>query len=165
MTRNPPFPDSVTMAAWALTALTLVLVLLVHLLPALFAGLLVYELVHLATPYLSARLSDHRAKMIVVALLAAAVVGIVTAASFAIVLFIQSDPDRPAALLAQFADMVLRARETLPAWVADLLPSDHDEVNTTLVGGCARTRPTSRSRDATPDARSSTRSSAWSSAR
>jgi predicted PurR-regulated permease PerM len=134
MTRNPPFPDHITMAAWALTALTLVLVLLVHLLPALFAGLLVYELVHLASPYLSARLSGHRAKIVVVALLAAAVVGIVTAASFAIVVFIQSDPDRPAALLAQFADMVLRAKETLPVWIADLLPADHDEVNTTLVG-------------------------------
>ena len=114
--------------------LSLVLVLFVHLLPALFAGLLVYELVHLAAPYLSARLSDHRAKIVVVALLAAAVVGIVTAASFAIVVFIQSDPDRPAALLAQFADMVLRAKETLPAWIADLLPADHDEVNSTLVG-------------------------------
>ena len=48
---------------------TLVLVLFVHLLPALFAGLLVFELVHLAAPYLSARLSHHRSKLVVVALL------------------------------------------------------------------------------------------------
>jgi predicted PurR-regulated permease PerM len=134
MTRNPPHPDRVTMAAWALAVVALVAVLFAHLLPALFAGLLVYELVHLAAPYLSARLSDHRAKIVVVALLAAAVVGIVTAASFAIVVFIQSDPDRPAALLAQFADMVLRAKETLPVWVADLLPADQDEFNSTLAG-------------------------------
>jgi len=60
--------------------------------------------------------------------------GIVTAATFAVTVFIQSDPDRPAALLAQFADMVLRAKETLPGWVADFLPADHDEVNTTLAG-------------------------------
>jgi predicted PurR-regulated permease PerM len=132
MTRNPPFPDAVTIAAWTLTALALVLVLLVHLLPALFGGLLVYELVQLAAPYLSARLSHHRSKVVVVALFAAAVVGIVTAASFALVLFIQTDPDRPAALLAQFADMVLRAKETLPGWIADLMPADHEEVNTTL---------------------------------
>jgi predicted PurR-regulated permease PerM len=134
MTRNPPYPDRVTIAAWALAALGLVVVLFVHLLPALFAGLLVYELVHLAAPYLSARLSDHRAKLVVVALLAAAVVGIVTAASFAVAVFIESDPDRPAALLAQFADMVLRAKETLPAWVADLMPADQDEFNKTLAG-------------------------------
>jgi len=134
MTTNPPQIDRVTVAAWVLTAVALVLVLLVHLLPALFAGLLVYELVHLAAPFLSARLSNHRAKIVVVALLAAAVVGIATAATFAVTVFIQSDPDRPAALLAQFADMVLRAKETLPGWVADLLPADHDEVNTTLAG-------------------------------
>lgn len=132
MTRNPPLPDGVTMAAWALTALGLVLVLFVDLLPALFAGLLVYELVHLAVPYLSARLSDHRAKVVVVALLATAVVGIVTAASFAVFVFVQSDPDRPAVLLGQFADMVLRAKATLPGWVADVLPADHEEVNSTL---------------------------------
>jgi predicted PurR-regulated permease PerM len=73
-------------------------------------------------------------RLVVVALLAAAVVGIVTAASFALAVFIQSDPDRPTALLAQFADMVLRAKETFPAWVADLLPADEEEVNTTLAG-------------------------------
>ena len=50
MTRNPPHPDRVTIAAWAVAALVLVLVLFVHLLPALFAGLLVFELVHLAAP-------------------------------------------------------------------------------------------------------------------
>jgi predicted PurR-regulated permease PerM len=134
MTRNPPQADRVTIAAWVLTALALCLVLLVHLLPALFAALLVYELVHLTAPYLAAQLSNRRAKIVVVALLAAAVVGIVTAASFALAVFIQSDPDRPAALLAQFADMVLRAKETFPAWVADLLPADQEEVNTTLAG-------------------------------
>ena len=134
MTRNPPFPDGVTMAAWVLTASILVLVLFVHLLPALFGGLLVYELVHLASPYLAARLSNDRAKVLVVALLAAAVVGAVTAASFALVVFIQSDPDRPVALIAQFADMILRAKETMPVWLADLLPADQDEVNTTLAG-------------------------------
>jgi predicted PurR-regulated permease PerM len=134
MTRNPPQADRVTIAAWVLAAAALCLVLLVHLLPALFAGLLVYELVHLATPYLAGRLSNHRARLVVVALLAAAVVGIVTAASFALAVFIQSDPDRPTALLAQFADMVLRAKETFPAWVADLLPADEEEVNTTLAG-------------------------------
>ena len=132
--RNPPHADRITIAAWVVAAVVLVVVLLVHLLPALFAGLLVYELVHLAAPFLSARLSNHRSKIVVVALLAAAVVGIVTAVSFALVVFVQSDPDRPAALLGQFADMVLRTKETLPAWVADLLPADHDEVNTTLAG-------------------------------
>ena len=134
MTRNPSRPDNVTIAAWILTAAALVAMVLVHLIPALFGGLLVYQLVHMASPYLERNLSNERAKLVVVGLLAMVVVGVVTAATFALIVFVQSDPDRPAALLGQFADMVLRARDTLPAWVADLLPSDHDEVNATLAG-------------------------------
>jgi len=120
------------MAAWTLAALLLVLVLYVHLLPALFAGLLVYELVHLASPALSRRLSDHRAKLVVVALLAMVVVGVVTAITFALIVFVQSDPDRPAALLAQFAQVVLQAKAMLPGWAAELLPGSPEEVNATL---------------------------------
>ena len=125
-------PTTAAIAAWVLAAAGLVLVLLVHLLPALFAGLLVYELVHLAAPVLSRRLSHHRAKVAVVALIATLVVGAVSAATFALAVFLQSDPDRPAVLLAQFADMVLRAKETMPVWVGDLLPASPEEVNATL---------------------------------
>lgn len=134
MTRETSRPDNLTIAAWILTAVALVTVLHVHLIPALFGGLLVYELVHMASPYLERNLSNERAKLVVVGLLATLVVGVVAAATFALIVFVQSDPDRPAALLAQFAEMVLRARETLPEWVADFLPSDHDEVNATLAG-------------------------------
>jgi len=49
-------------AAWLLAALALILVLKLHLLPALLAGLLVYELVHLTAPLLKSRLSGLRAK-------------------------------------------------------------------------------------------------------
>ena len=39
-----------SVAAWVIAALLLVAVLHVHLLPALLAGLLVYELVHMIAP-------------------------------------------------------------------------------------------------------------------
>ena len=132
MSAIPSRPTTNAIVAWVLTAIALVLVLLVHLLPALFAGLLVYELVHLASPVLSRGLSHHRAKVAVVALIATLVVGAVAAVTFAAVVFLQADPDRPAALLAQFADMVLRAKETMPTWVADFLPASPEEVNATL---------------------------------
>jgi predicted PurR-regulated permease PerM len=125
-------PSKSEIAAWILTAIALVLVLLVHLLPALFAGLLVYELVHLAAPALSRHLSNYRAKVVVVALLATAVVGVVAAGTLALTVFLQSDPDRPAALLAQFADVVLRTKATVPAWAADFFPGSPEEFNTTL---------------------------------
>jgi hypothetical protein len=165
MTRNPPQADRVTIVAWMLTAVALCLVLVVHLLPALFAGLLVYALVHLTAPYLAGRLSDDRAKLVVVALLAATVVGIVTAASFALAVFIQSDPDRPAALLAQFADMVLRAKETFPAWLAALCRPTRRRSMRLLPGGPARMPAISSLRGATPRGRWSTPSWGWSSAR
>ena len=122
----------ITTATWALSATLLVLVLFVHLLPALFAGLLVYELVHLAAPVLSRHLTDHRAKIVVVALLAAVIVGLVAAVTLALTLFLQTDPDRPAVLLAQFADVVLQAKAMLPAWAAGLLPASPEEVKTAL---------------------------------
>lgn len=120
------------MAAWILTGIALVLVLVVHLLPALFAGLLVYELVHLTAPVLSQHLSNYRAKVVVVALLATVVVGVVAAGTIALMVFLQSNPDGPTALLAQFADVVLRAKATVPDWVADFLPGSPDEINMTL---------------------------------
>src|SRR5262249_10316131 len=119
-------------AAWLLTAALLVLVLAVHLVPALFAGLLVYELVHLASPALSRLVSGHRAKVIVVTLLAVVVIGAVAAVTFALIVFVQSDPDRPAALLGQFADLVLRAKDKVPAWLGDFLPGSAEEVNSML---------------------------------
>jgi predicted PurR-regulated permease PerM len=132
MMQARPAPSRTAIAAWIVTAVVLVLVLVVGLLPALFSGLLVYELVHLAAPALERHLSSHRAKVVVVALMAALVVGVVSAAFFALTVFVQSDPDRPAALLAQFADMVLRAKGTLPGWVADFLPGSPEEMKDAL---------------------------------
>jgi predicted PurR-regulated permease PerM len=125
-------PAPAKIAAWVAAFVVLMLVLLVHLLPALFAGLLVYELVHLASPLFDRLLSRPRAKIFVVALIVAIVVGAVAAAIFAVGLFVQSDPDRPAALLAQLADMVLRAKDKLPAWLGDYLPATAEDVNTML---------------------------------
>jgi predicted PurR-regulated permease PerM len=130
--KERPRPTRAAIAAWIVTVLVLVLVLVVGLLPALFSGLLVYELVHLAAPALSRHLSDHRAKVVVVWLLAAVIVSVVSAAAFALIVYLQADADRPAALLAQFADMLLRAKATLPAWAGNLLPASPDEMKDAL---------------------------------
>ena len=75
------FPDGtvitprIEVAALVLTAVVLLLVVGLHLLPALFAGLLVHELVHLLAPRVYGL--KHRpggAKIVIVALLAALVV-------------------------------------------------------------------------------------------
>jgi hypothetical protein len=62
-------PSGYTYAAWILSGVTLVLVLLLQLLPAMLAGMLVYELVRLLTPTVNNRFSDKRAKLNAVVLL------------------------------------------------------------------------------------------------
>ena len=67
-------------AAWILMAAGLLVVLKLHLLSALLAGLLVYELVHVAVLRLGRRLSSKRAGMVAVTALAILVIGAVAAA-------------------------------------------------------------------------------------
>ena len=67
-------------AAWIIAAVLLLFVLAVHLLPALLAGLLVYELVHIIAPSIRLKqIHGSKAKIIVVALLAIVIIGILTA--------------------------------------------------------------------------------------
>ena len=63
-------------AAWSLMGAAMLFVLVFHLLPGLLAGLLVFELVHILTPYIARSFPGPRAKLIAVGLLAAVVVGL-----------------------------------------------------------------------------------------
>ena len=64
---------------YVLAAAALLLVIHLHLLPALLAGLLVYELVQSIAPLLGRRISGDRARMVVVASLGVIVVGLLIA--------------------------------------------------------------------------------------
>jgi hypothetical protein len=60
---NSPHPASpCEYAAWILAPVAMVLVIEIHLLPALIAGLLVYELVHVLAPFFARHLPSTRAK-------------------------------------------------------------------------------------------------------
>src|SRR4029450_9624433 len=66
---------SYDIAAWILAGVSLLLILSLHLLPALLAGLLVYELVHILAPRLQVvRIHQEYGKLIAVAMLATMVV-------------------------------------------------------------------------------------------
>ena len=70
-------------AAWLAAALLLVLVLKLQLLAAFFAGLLVFELVHVLVPVFHlSRLAGKWAKLVAVALLSTLIVGVMTLAIF-----------------------------------------------------------------------------------
>lgn len=121
-------------AALVLTAVVLLLVLHLHLLPALFAGLLVHELVHLLAPRVFGL--KHRpggAKIVVVALLATLVVGITSLLFAGAIAFLRSESGSVAVLLQKMAEILDSSRATLPEWAGDWLPADSDELKDKLV--------------------------------
>jgi predicted PurR-regulated permease PerM len=114
-------------AAWILVAAGLLIVLKLQLLPALLAGLLVYELVHMAVPRLPRRLSGERARVLAVTVLAFLAVGVVAAAVTGLVVFIRGE-GHLASLLEKMAESISRARANLPSWLSSYLPANADDL-------------------------------------
>ena len=126
-------PSPSEIAAWVLAGAALVAIIKLQLLGALLAGLLVYELVHVLTPFLEKHLSGERAKLVAVALLASLIVGVVTVGIVAAVGFFRSDAGSLPALLKKMAEIIEGARSTLPRSMVEHLPVTPDEIKTFLV--------------------------------
>lgn len=133
MPRDRAVPSACTYAAWILSGAGLLLVLLLHLLPAMLAGMLVYELVLVLAPPMSKRLSHKRAKLVVVFLLSALVVGAITAVIAGAIAFFKSDAGSLSVLLTKMAEIVAGSRATLPNWVVSQLPANPDDIREALV--------------------------------
>ena len=102
----------------------MLLVLVFRLLPALLAGLLVYQLIHILTPYIARKLPGTRAKIIAIAVLAIIIVGLLTLAGAGLVAFFRSDSGSLTVLLAKMAQIIEDSRKILPTWILDRLPAD-----------------------------------------
>lgn len=111
-------------AAWLIMACLMVFVLKFKLLPGLLAGLLVFELVHIISPYIARRLPGKTSKFVAVGLLAAVVMGLLFALGLGITAFIRSDSGSLTNLIAQMAQIIDDSRKILPAWVDARLPED-----------------------------------------
>ena len=116
-------------AAWLVTALLLVLVLTLHLLPALLAGLLVYELVRL----MAARLSGGKARLVAVVVIAVLVILILSLTAIGLVAYFRSDGGSLQTLLQKMAEIVDHSRELLPGFVVAYLPDDADAIRSAAV--------------------------------
>jgi predicted PurR-regulated permease PerM len=125
-------PTAHEYAAWIFSVLGIFFVLKFHLLPALIAGLLVYELVHALYPLFVRHLSPGRAKGVAVSLVVLVVIGAVTAATFGIIAFMKSEGGSLAALLAKMAEILETSRATLPQWMSDFLPSSAEGIRDSL---------------------------------
>jgi len=132
--RLPTMPiNRVSLAAWLLAGIVLLSVLKLHLLPALLAGLLVFELVHLTAPLLARRLANRKAKLVAVVLLAVTMMAFVVAAGTAIAMLFRSDAGSLPGLLAKLAEILENTRDWLPEWMAVSLPSNVDALKAALV--------------------------------
>jgi predicted PurR-regulated permease PerM len=117
-------------AAWVTTGVLLVLALYLRLLPALLAGLLVYELVHVIAQRVTARSGG---KVAAVGLLATLIVGVLALAMFGIVEFVQGETGSIPRMLHRLADIIGGAREKLPDWLVDRLPADPESIRNMTV--------------------------------
>jgi predicted PurR-regulated permease PerM len=125
-------PAPMQIAAWVLMALALVLVLKLHLLSALLAGLLIFELVHMMAPALQRRFFGRRPRMVAVAILSTIIIGLVSAAIVGIIAFMRSDAGSLPGLLTKMAEIVDKARGALPPWLMESMPDGTDELRQSL---------------------------------
>ena len=111
-------------AAWILIGMAMLFVLKFHLVPALLAGLLVYELILMLAPRIARRLPGARAKLIAIAILATIIVGLLSLAGAGLVTFFRSESGSITVLLAKMAQIIEDSRKILPGWVFERLPAD-----------------------------------------
>src|SRR6201986_4593509 len=113
-------------ASWILAGIALFLVLKLHLLSALLAGLLTHELVRLLAPLVETRLTSKGARLVALAALAILTVTLLILLTFGIFAFFKSDTGNRQALLDKTDHILTDARTKLPLWIVDNLPSDVD---------------------------------------
>lgn len=124
---------NVAIASYVLAGVALVLVLVLKLLPALFAGLLVYAAINALAPGLQRHLPGDRAYWFMVAVLATLVVGFLTFAIAAGVAYLGSAQGNPGAMLEQAISLIERARAQLPAAVVEYLPDGEQEIRAAII--------------------------------
>ena len=131
---QPPPPLPYDIASWLIAGVALFLVLPLHLLPALLAGVSVYELVQFLGRALKiVRIHDQHRKLAAVAIVALAVVVLFTIAGAWVVAFFNSEAGNLSTLLNKMADSIDSWRAALPEFIADQLPADVDELRQSVV--------------------------------
>jgi predicted PurR-regulated permease PerM len=127
-------PTRHEIAAWIIAGATLLLLLPLHLIAALLAGLLVHQLTHLLVPFIRRHITDERAKLVSVALLSALIVGAVVGAIVGVIAFFRSDAGSLSALLGKMAEILESSRASLPAWMVEHMPENTDALQKGVVG-------------------------------
>jgi predicted PurR-regulated permease PerM len=121
-------------ASLILTGIALFLVLRLHLLSALLAGLLTHELVRLLAPLVEKRLTSKGARLVALAALSVLTVTLLILSTVGIFAFFKSDTGNLQALLDKIDHILTDARTKLPLWIVDNLPTNVDALKS-FAGG------------------------------
>ena len=126
---SPPPSRHVQLTSYVLMGVALLLILHLQLLPALLAGLLVYELVHAIAPLFGRRIPSDRARVLVVAVLGVIVVGLLILLTLGAISFFRSEIGNPELLWQQqLMPLVEKARQQLPPSLVAWLPDSVDDL-------------------------------------
>ena len=117
-----------TVTSWILAGIAMFLVLQLHLLSALLAGLLVYELVHLLAPRVAKRLTNKGARLVALAALSILTIIILIFLTLGILAFFKSDTGNLQTLLDKVQHILTDARTRLPPWIVDNFPGNIDDL-------------------------------------
>jgi predicted PurR-regulated permease PerM len=111
-------------ASYLLIALFLLLVLKNGLLGALFAGLLMFSLIHAIAPALGRHISDARARVVAAAAIGAVIVALLGLATWGLVVLLRLDSYSITHLYVRLADIIDASRDQIPPWISEHLPVD-----------------------------------------
>lgn len=119
----------------ALFAGLLILLLPLHLLPALISCLLVYALVNAMVPNLQMppAMGAEGPRLVAVSLIASAVIALIIFAGFGIVSLLRQGGENLPALVQRMAEIIEGARAELPPWLLQYIPEDAEEIRLQIV--------------------------------
>jgi predicted PurR-regulated permease PerM len=132
-TASEPITRSL-IAAWILTGIALILIPVLHLVSALVAGLLVYELVSLLAPIIERHLMNRWSRWLAVGTLALLIIIALVGAGFAIAAFIQSEASSPDVFSNKLDEIITDARSKLPPFLIESFPGNVDDLRTLAFG-------------------------------
>jgi len=118
-------------ASYLIAGFLLVGSIYLHLVPALFAGMLVYTLIDRLSPMLSRLFAGRAALIAATVIVATVVVTLVSGGAFALLFHLKNgDSAGLPQLWAKLAEIIDGANTVLPPWVVEYLPGSVDELKT-----------------------------------
>jgi len=127
-------PTPVLTASYLIATVLLIATVYLKLVSALFAGMLVYTLIHKLAPMLTRLFTGRAARIAATAIVAAVVVAVVSLGAFALLYHLKSgDTAGLPQLWAKLAEIIDGANATLPAWITERLPGSAEELKIAVV--------------------------------